>query len=466
MEELVELTSWRGQSYNATTCTVCGYGLFSSAIGATTPSTCKLCEAGSYASFDSVTVCTLCPAGKFLPKTGSSSSAQCLECNAGEYSEFSGSANCTECAAGTSCDITGANSNSSCVLCPIGKTSAPGAAACRKCTALESCYNWECLAGQYRKGDICSSCSKCKYANASNIRCTSYSDAQCAPCSGSLCGSVQSSITLAGFDTTADFEIYGAVAFKASVAIVIGGGTLSEQVIISEVCDSIGCSTLRRNMQSRRSASDVSVTFQVFTTDDPSKIAAKVKASNFSSFVAASISQETNRTVNASSASIQSTQCQTGYYQNSASDCRPCTVCSAYLVQCGSSTDAVCSTTSQITVIVASVAAVVGFLLFLVVGGVYRWNEVKKRAEISRRLMSLSDEEFHPGQTKIEENDLPWVLRLRYTAKSVLGRGAFGVVLEAEDKSGKAVAIKLVFPVGKEFDKEELKGLLREVLLA
>ena len=131
-------------------------------------------------------------------------------------------------------------------------------------------------------------------------------------------------------------------------------------------------------------------------------------------------------------------------------------------MHCGSNTDAVCSTTSQTTVIVAAVAAAAGVSLIIVVVAIYRWNVLRKRAVVSRRLMEV--EVFIPGKIAVMEQDLPWALRQKYEVRGVLGRGAFGVVLEALDKQADSlVAIKLVFPVGRQFTNEELNGLQREV---
>ena len=462
-EEILELHAWRGQSYNATSCALCTVGHFSSAHGATTASICELCDKGTYASLEGSTVCQLCEEGKFLPQIGSSSSDLCALCYVGTYSDSQGSANCTECPEGTSCDSTGAKSNSSCDACPAGKTSATGAAECRKCSVLESCYNWQCPEKQYRKGDICSTCSICK--NISIDQCSAYSDTQCAPCAGSSCSTVETSMILKGFETIFDFQIYGTAAFKISIASALGGGLSPADVVISQVCDSTGsCSAVRRVIHDRRSSvSDVTVSYSIYSDTDPSQISAKIKMSNFSTAISSVMSAQTNRTVNATtSANAPNLQCQADYYVESSSTCIPCSKCSSYLVHCGSNTDAVCSTTSQTTVIVAAVAAAAGVSLIIVVVAIYRWNVLRKRAVVSRRLMEV--EVFIPGKIAVMEQDLPWALRQKYEVRGVLGRGAFGVVLEALDKQADSlVAIKLVFPVGRQFTNEELNGLQREV---
>ena len=132
-------------------------------------------------------------------------------------------------------------------------------------------------------------------------------------------------------------------------------------------------------------------------------------------------------------------------------------------MHCGSNADAVCATSSQITEIIAGVASAAVFVLILVMSALYRWNSLRKRAMVSRRLMDL--EPLVPGTTPVLEKDLPWALRIKYHAKGVLGRGAFGVVLEAVDKNNHDLcAIKLIFPVGKQFTAEEFKALEREVI--
>ena len=134
-------------------------------------------------------------------------------------------------------------------------------------------------------------------------------------------------------------------------------------------------------------------------------------------------------------------------------------------MRCGSSTDAVCSTTSQTSEIVESVPSVAGVVIFLI--AIFRWNVIRKRGAVSRRLMEIPSEDFVPGKTAVDQQDLPWSLRLRYKARGVLGRGAFGVVLEALDiRANSLVAIKLVFPVGRQFTNEELQRLLLEVQIS
>ena len=137
-EEITELVSWRGQSYNASSCSSCVAGLFSTALSATSPSTCVLCERGSYASADGLTECVSCAAGTFLSLAGSTSSDECAQCSAGKYTAFQGSANCSDCPAGTSSTTSGAYSNSSCLACAQGKTSAAGADICRACTSSDT----------------------------------------------------------------------------------------------------------------------------------------------------------------------------------------------------------------------------------------------------------------------------------------------------------------------------------------
>ena len=464
--EILELTSWRGQSYNATSCSMCLAGMFSSAQGASSESTCQLCVAGSYSHLNSSTACNLCAKGTFSSAVGSQSSTRCSDCYAGTYSDSPGSSNCSQCPAGTSSAISGASSNVSCIICPVGKTSEPGAGTCHKCSVLQSCYNWQCPAGQYRKGDLCETCTVCENINASKTKCTAYSDAQCAPCADSFCEIVQTTMTLTGFETSNDFEMYGSDALKASIAQGLGDGISAADVVILDVCDATGCTTVRRIIRGRSSSSDISVTFQVFSSADTKLIAVKLKMSNFSSTIATSMSHQTNRSINVSGLVAPNVDCQTGYYLDSSSACASCTICSAYLVQCGSNSDAVCVTSSQITEITAGAACAAGFLLIIVVTAVYRWDVTRKREEVSRRLMNpmLLD----PCNTPVVEKDLPWALRNKYKPVSVLGRGAYGVVLEAVEMKNTSfnnlLAIKLIFPVGRYFTDEELKGIEREVV--
>ena len=268
-----------------------------------------------------------------------------------------------------------------------------------------------------------------------------------------------------GFDTAADFEIYGASALKTSISAALGIDEFYSNILISQVCDSAGCTAVRRIVRGRSGSSDVSVTFAVYSSADPALMTAKFKMSNFSSTVAASMSKQTNRSINISSTAAVDTKCQVGFFLDSTSACVICTTCSTYLVQCQPSANSVCATSSQITEITAGVACAAGFVLILVMMAVYRWNVLRKRAEVSRRLMDL--EPLNPGKTLVVENDLPWALRIKYRAVGVLGRGAFGVVLEAveikHNDPDHSCAIKLIFPTGRQFTDEELKALKREV---
>ena len=60
-------------------------------------------------------------------------------------------------------------------------------------------------------------------------------------------------------------------------------------------------------------------------------------------------------------------------------------------------------------------------------------------------------------------NFLPFNLKKHYVAEMVLGRGAFGCVLQAKTiKGGQFVAIKLIVPEKGSFDDKEMRQLVRE----
>jgi hypothetical protein len=82
----------------AETCTACGQGKYSAAIGATISQTCEPCAPGtSTEGVEGVDSCTNCPAGSSAPSTGY---ASCAACVPGTYSESEASTACTACAAG------------------------------------------------------------------------------------------------------------------------------------------------------------------------------------------------------------------------------------------------------------------------------------------------------------------------------------------------------------------------------
>ena len=158
--------------------------------------------------------------------------------------------------------------------------------------------------------------------------------------------------------------------------------------------------------------------------------------------------------------SLQNGTCQDEYFWDTESaKCRLCSDCSNYVSKCGPTTDSVCTTTNQVALI-ASVVCVAVFLLFLCAA--FRWFWLQKQTGASRRLI----EGNCCIDTPADQGDLPWELRGKYQAVKYIGRGAFGMVIEAKSKQEprQEYAIKLIFPSDACFSKQDLKRLDREVV--
>jgi hypothetical protein len=112
----------------STSCTKCDAGKASGVAGATAPSSCITCVAGSYAVAGSSS-CSLCPAGKYGTTTGGTALSSCSSCEAG-----------------TASSAAGATAASECVACTAGKSAIEG----------EECY--PCVAGRYMASPNAASC--------------------------------------------------------------------------------------------------------------------------------------------------------------------------------------------------------------------------------------------------------------------------------------------------------------------
>ena len=151
-------------------CTLCGVGKYSTAVGATSVSTCLNCVKGKYsvtAGAPNQYECKYCPAFSTSPE-GSPSSTAC-SCNVG-YTGADGS-RCSACSKGTYKPSTG---SSACLQCPIatynGRT---GASACAECypgaTTLQvgSAIIFDCVCEPGYTGTsnwgVCQQCAKAKY---------------------------------------------------------------------------------------------------------------------------------------------------------------------------------------------------------------------------------------------------------------------------------------------------------------
>ena len=120
------------------------------------------------------------------------------------------------------------------------------------------------------------------------------------------------------------------------------------------------------------------------------------------------------------------------------------------------------SSSSETSLSVVIGACVGGFiLLFLFAGfGFYTFKIVAEKAALKAFLQN-----FRNSKTgdQASVHHLPLSLQKDYCAESVIGKGAFGLVVQAKQKgNSKSVAIKIIVPEGGYFDEKELRQLRRE----
>ena len=118
---------------DATVCTSCTAGKFSTAVGATSVATCSNCDAGKYsagaAGVDSVYVVCVAAGAEY---------SLCVS-QLGNYSG-AGASVCTACAAGKYTMYVGTRPPSVfCTSCPKGKTSVPGSVSQMDCETCLDC---------------------------------------------------------------------------------------------------------------------------------------------------------------------------------------------------------------------------------------------------------------------------------------------------------------------------------------
>jgi hypothetical protein len=102
----------------ASVCTVCGLGMYSTAVGAAESSTCQPCPAGAWSNVTAATTCHGCRAGTVGAASGQVSVAACVPCPAGYYTDSERSTQCTACPSGTYNSVTGQTALASCLPCP------------------------------------------------------------------------------------------------------------------------------------------------------------------------------------------------------------------------------------------------------------------------------------------------------------------------------------------------------------
>ena len=456
---VMELFEWRDISYNATACSSCTAGTYSSDEGASSIATCLNCSAGSYSKSENSSTCTACTPGKYLTGTGLNSSESCIDCAGGTYSDTFGSTLCIVCLAGKYSTAVGSSS----VLCPVcglGTTSADGATACRKCTSDDPCYDWQCPSGQFRTGDNCSNCSSCRSLNLTIKPCSAYGDTQCDPCETSSCSTVSAAMSFTGFNSITDFEAYAAVSFQSVVAKNLG--LSPSNIVLDKVCLGASCDIL---VPQRRDSSQPTVTadFSVVSPIDPSIIKERLSSSNFSTSVASSMGETLGLNISSAGAVTGlSVGCSSGEYLSDKGICLACTVCSEYLVPCAADLDAVCKSSGYSLPTSMIIVIVVVSVTFLGIAGALVWRLLNKESYSHKKFLKeakkiIKDKSFSSTPP------LPLELESLYTVQNLLGFHKRGYVVAAESKHGKgSVSIKIVIDSKKE---KNLLGLEKEILL-
>jgi hypothetical protein len=122
-------------------CIACQAGKIGSSTGATSEaSACTSCPVGKFSSEAAQTLCSSCPAGMAMTAATEDSRTNanwCLDCDAGKYAVV-GQPSCIECPAA----YFGDNTNMvSCIACPLGQYSDPGSSSILLCTEEASCDN-------------------------------------------------------------------------------------------------------------------------------------------------------------------------------------------------------------------------------------------------------------------------------------------------------------------------------------
>jgi hypothetical protein len=151
----------------ATQCSACGAGSFAPAPGA---SACSLCQSGRFSNASNgAEQCTACVEGRFA--TGSGSSV-CALCPAGKFSNVSGALLCRDCPAGTFNAAQGATSGSACSFCGLGSVPAAGGASCAPCPG-----------GSYNAVPGAATCTPCAAGTAAAMATGGQTSADvCVPC--------------------------------------------------------------------------------------------------------------------------------------------------------------------------------------------------------------------------------------------------------------------------------------------
>lgn len=152
---------------SSTTCNICNAGTYS----ASGSSACLVCKAGTYSSIVQATSCISCNAGMWSTVLGSNNENECQDCDAGTFSS-AGASSCTPCAAGTYSSVSLA---SSCTKCNAGTWSNVSGATSKSVCQTTNAGSWSyeaavqftfCNAGTWSSTVAATSQSACLSCNA------------------------------------------------------------------------------------------------------------------------------------------------------------------------------------------------------------------------------------------------------------------------------------------------------------
>ena len=115
---------------------------------------------------------------------------------------------------------------------------------------------------------------------------------------------------------------------------------------------------------------------------------------------------------------------------------------------------------STLSTIVGSIVGVLFFVIVFAIGGYYLVNLIKKQN--ASKALFAAFQRAKPGEPATQ-NHLPLELQNQFVPETVLGKGAFGCVLQAKKKgSQESVAIKIILPEKGNFDDKQMRQLRRE----
>eukprot|EP00301_Raphidiophrys_heterophryoidea_P004584 c11984_g1_i1.p1 GENE.c11984_g1_i1~~c11984_g1_i1.p1 ORF type:complete len:1557 (+),score=366.77 c11984_g1_i1:80-4750(+) len=214
---------------SATTCALCGKGLYSSAsqCGA-----CARCSSGTYSDLLGATACTACGVGKYATSSGETeckacvvgkyanvtSSRLCSSCELGKYADTTGLTSCTDCATSYYADEMGLSTCKHCYDCganensgTCSKSGGPNClckvgfgGTCTNATAKSTCV--ACASGKFSSIASCGPCTDCepgKFSAAGATTCTSCPKGKFSNVSGaSVCQECASGTSASSIGTT------------------------------------------------------------------------------------------------------------------------------------------------------------------------------------------------------------------------------------------------------------------------